>query len=308
MGGSVTAESTLGRGSVFTVDLPLVVAEAPPAPATDRAVRPKPRDGAFAAGAAVLLVEDHEVNRAVASAMLGGFGCLVDVAQDGIEAVRMAIAKPYRMVFMDIQMPRMDGLNATRAIRGHEARSGRQRTPIVGLTCLAHDDDRTRGLAAGMDAYLTKPIDPDEVAWVLERHLQAQSPTPDRTPAPSPDPTPGTDPVPVLDPAVAARLRGLADGLAASLWTEFAAELPARMAEITASATAGDAAETHRLLHTLKGAAGTLGLTRLFRALARADELSRQQAAGWQAAATGLGPVCTESQAAARSAAGAAPG
>ncbi|HAT11232.1 MAG TPA: hypothetical protein DCS97_11720, partial [Planctomycetes bacterium] len=276
MGGTISATSEPGRGSRFVLDLPCLELRAPvPPPAPTPAAAPAPvatRNKPLP----LLVVDDSEINLRVAVGMLQGLGFTCDTAPDGIEAVRLAMANDYAMVFMDVQMPRMDGIAATRAIRGHETRLGRLRTPIAGLTCLVHAEDRQRGLDAGMDLYLTKPVDPTALMQALAGHGRRR-PSSAQIPAAPAATGPG-----VLDPAIAARLRELPDGLAVELWGEFARDIAARNAEIETAVAAGDGPTAHRLLHALKGAAGTLGLMGLHRALAACDEAARQHKPGWQ--------------------------
>jgi PAS domain S-box-containing protein len=125
---------------------------------------------AAAASYLVLLVDDNAVNQKVGAKMLERLGCRVELAANGLEAVEAWSRVPYQLVFMDCQMPEMDGFEATTEIRRRE-RSG-QRTPIVALTANAMQGDRERCLAAGMDDYLSKPIKPDQLKGVLTRWLE----------------------------------------------------------------------------------------------------------------------------------------
>src|SRR5439155_4255702 len=107
-------------------------------------------------GVRILLAEDNPINQKVGMWMLEQIGCSVDLAVDGREALRMARQTSYDLVFMDVHMPEMDGLEASTAIRAME--SGGQRVPIIALTANAMDNDRERCLAAGMDAHVPKPM------------------------------------------------------------------------------------------------------------------------------------------------------
>ncbi len=122
------------------------------------------------AGHRVLLAEDNVVNQKVAVRMLEKLGCVVDVAANGVEAVAMWEQFPYAMVFMDCQMPDMDGLEATRQIRQLEMVDDRH-TPIVAMTANAMPKDQEDCLAAGMDDYLAKPVKTGQVAATLERWI-----------------------------------------------------------------------------------------------------------------------------------------
>lgn len=118
----------------------------------------------------VLLVEDNAINRLIANEMLSAMGHTVDMAEDGQKAVEMAEGTRYDIIFMDIQMPVMDGLNASRAIRsgcGPNARS-----PIVAMTAHAMDTDRISSLEAGMNGHLTKPIDPHVLRVTVDEWLK----------------------------------------------------------------------------------------------------------------------------------------
>ena len=112
----------------------------------------------------VLLAEDNAVNQKLASHLLGKAGCNVDIAADGLQAVSMALALPYDLIFMDCQMPRMDGFEAAATIRRTHTHP-----PIIALTANALYGDRERCLAAGMDDYLTKPIQLREIEATLQR-------------------------------------------------------------------------------------------------------------------------------------------
>ena len=157
MGGDAGATSTPGVGSVFWFTARLKKAVGP-------AAQPEPEADNFEAllvgalqGAHVLLAEDDPVNQEIARELLGELGLSVDVASDGAEAVRMAAASDYALILMDMQMPKMDGLAATRAIRatpkGHQV-------PIVAMTANAFAEDRQRCTAAGMNDFLSKPVEP----------------------------------------------------------------------------------------------------------------------------------------------------
>jgi two-component system sensor histidine kinase/response regulator len=130
-------------------------------------------------GHRLLIVEDNAVNQMVASRMLQRLGYAVDVAADGEKAVAMVSANPYDLVFMDCQMPIMDGYQATEEIRRTEP-AGRHLL-IVAMTANAMQSDRERCLQSGMDDYVSKPINKADVVAVLQRHLHAVVPSPQKT-------------------------------------------------------------------------------------------------------------------------------
>ena len=121
--------------------------------------------GAGSAGARILLAEDHPVNQKVAMSLLLGMGHEVHIAQNGREALNMVRKDTYDLVLMDIHMPEMDGLEAMRRIRNLPGPVAR--TPIVALTANAMKGDRDHYINAGMDDYVPKPIDPDQLARVV---------------------------------------------------------------------------------------------------------------------------------------------
>jgi len=112
------------------------------------------------------------LNQHVASSILKTKGCQPDIAKDGHEAIKMISEKSYDLVLMDIQMPNMDGLQATKVIRNELLITD---LPIIGLSANAHDDDLKKGLASGMNGYLTKPIDADKLFKTLWHFLHNAS-------------------------------------------------------------------------------------------------------------------------------------
>jgi two-component system sensor histidine kinase/response regulator len=126
-----------------------------------------PRQPAAGGTRRVLLVEDNEINRMVADGILGRLGYAHDVAVDGVEALRLAAERDYAAILMDCQMPRMDGYTATGELRRREA--GHRHTPIIAMTASVQLSDHERCLEAGMDDYLGKPVDPDDLEATLLR-------------------------------------------------------------------------------------------------------------------------------------------
>jgi CheY-like chemotaxis protein len=152
MDGTLTARSTPGEGSIFTLTLPLQAARARRAPKAAVA------EAGCETGARVLLAEDHPTNRKVVELILNSVGVDLTCVENGQEAVEAALANSYDLFLMDMPMPVMDGLTATRLIREREAAQGLEPMPILCLTANALPDHIEASRAAGADAHLTKPI------------------------------------------------------------------------------------------------------------------------------------------------------
>jgi len=167
MDGDIQVASTPGVGSRFSFTVRLGVAGVG---AANVSPPPAPADPAALDGARILLAEDNANNREVALDFLAAARMRVDVAGDGAEAVRMVQAGDYDLVLMDIQMPGMDGLTATRRLRAIERH---QHLPIVAMTAHARPADREQSLAAGMTDHLVKPIDPDLLFAALLKWIPA---------------------------------------------------------------------------------------------------------------------------------------
>src|ERR1700694_84093 len=158
MGGAIELTSEPGRGSNFRFTARFgrqQEADKPARTAPEFAAPAVPPEGV--AGARVLLVEDNPVNLEVGVGILESFGCKVETAANGVEALDQYAGGKYAVIFMDCQMPEMDGFEATAEIRKREAKTG-LRIPIVALTASAIEGDREKCLAAGMDDYVPKPF------------------------------------------------------------------------------------------------------------------------------------------------------
>ena len=171
MGGETGAESQAGAGSTFWITVLLRGAAGANGPSPGASAR---GDSAEAlrrahAGARILLAEDNDINREVAVAILQHVSCVVDVAEDGEQAVSKATSNEYDLVLMDVQMPKMDGLEATRIIR-RSLPSGK--LPIIAMTANVCSDDKAKCHAAGMDGFIAKPVDPEDLYSLLSTWLE----------------------------------------------------------------------------------------------------------------------------------------
>lgn len=164
MGGRIWVESEPGRGSTFhfTACFRRPSAKSAEAAPAEQAVPAPAEKTTLATPLRILLAEDNAVNEKMATRLLGKLGHQVRVARTGREAVELSAQQPFDVILMDVQMPEMDGLEATRRIRERERSSGAH-TPILAMTAFAMPGDRGRCLAAGMDGYLSKPFRPAEL-------------------------------------------------------------------------------------------------------------------------------------------------
>jgi PAS domain S-box-containing protein len=229
----------------------------------------------------ILVAEDNIVNQQVALLLLKKLGYRADVAADGLEALQALEREPYDVVLMDVQMPRMDGLEATRRIRQRWPEG--RRPHVIAATANAMQEEREACLAAGMDDYLSKPIRLEEVAAALSRcrpHLAPPAPAPAResgvgAQAPSPaQPEPQGQPLPagVLHPPALERLLdtiGDDPDLLRALIDTFLGDVPRLIDGARRGLQQGQADEVRRAAHTLKSNGATFGATSL-------SELSRE--------------------------------
>ena len=219
-------------------------------------------------GHRILLAEDNPLNQEVAVTLLRDVGLLVELANDGQEAVEMARTRLYDLILMDIQMPRLDGLEATRSIR---ALPQHMTTPIIAMTANAFEEDRQNALGAGMNDHIAKPVDPNRLYDTLSRWLGREV-LAHTGPAVLETPTGGLDQIPGLN---------LRAGLRSTLGNE---KQLRQLLQMFVDAHHNDSAKIRQclqgsslhnarlILHSLKGSAGSVGITEVARYAARLEE------------------------------------
>jgi len=233
------------------------------------------RTVALRTNARVLVAEDHPVNAEIVCALLGECGCRVTVAANGCEAVAAYEGGAFDLVLMDIQMPEMDGVEATQKIREIERKSGHDRVPIVALTANALRDDRSDALNAGMDDYLTKPVTGERLRATLARWLagvaNVELSTSTRPEAQEAHAAKAEDErheeAPVFDLKVLLGVPGVKGNREAPLLKRllalFVRETGSQLGALVAAIDQGDVDTAQRVVHKMKSAAASVGANRL---------------------------------------------
>ena len=232
-------------------------------------------------GLKVLLVEDNTINQKVASLLLNRLGLALDIAENGKQAVEM-LSSPnaYSLVFMDCQMPVMDGYEATRAIRNLEKLSGSAAIPIIAMTANATKQDRDLCLEAGMDDYLAKPVEQTKLKDVLEKWLiltRTQITETDTTKPPLLEPDGAASQELVFDPSHIKALLGDDENVIQSLLEIFVSSTKPMLDRMKVAISNNYFGETKKLGHQLAGSSANLGATKLH-LLARELEVASTEA------------------------------
>ncbi len=209
----------------------------------------------------VLLVEDNPINQEIAVELLEQRGVRVDIANNGAEALQAVKSKKYDLIFMDVQMPVMDGLEATKLIRGLSGCS-EDRLPIVAMTAHAMQGDYEKSLASGMNDHLTKPVNPQQLYRALEKWIKVGMRAPNM-------PEEASEDAFILSVPNLSIQQGLLHvngnkGLYTSLLQKFPAQYKNDCQKIRELLAVGDNKEAERVAHTVKSVSGTLGMTELF--------------------------------------------
>jgi CheY-like chemotaxis protein/anti-sigma regulatory factor (Ser/Thr protein kinase) len=259
MGGTIWVESTLGEGSCFHVLLPL--------PAAPDSLEQTQRNRRIAAlpPLRILAADDAPQNLELLTLLLGGQGHTIVPAHTGLEAVELAAEQRFDLVLMDVQMPDMDGHAATRAIRAREAERAAPRVPVIALSASVLSDDRRAALDAGMDAFVSKPVDLVELSLQMARVL-GYAENIDRVPLRA-----GVRPQLLNVEQALSRWGGQREPYLRAL-QHFVAEYTKLPTMLSNYGVFGGGSEARSLAHRVKGLAGNLGLEKLSQLL---EEIER---------------------------------
>lgn len=273
MGGTIHVDSVPGQGTSFVFT---VRAEEAPRAAEVPSPEALPRAGARPAALRILLADDNAINRKVGREMLKRLGYEADVACHGLEVLGALERVRYDVVLMDAQMPELDGLSTTRRIR---AELPAERQPyIIAVTASAMPSDRSRCAEAGMDDFVSKPVEFETLAAALDRAAGRRSPGLGAPSAASVREAPAAE-VPLIEAAQLDSLRRLYEGepgKLAELVDEHLAESQRLLETLRAALARGDGQEAYQAAHSWKGNSGMFGAKRLSALCAQVELLSRE--------------------------------
>jgi signal transduction histidine kinase/HPt (histidine-containing phosphotransfer) domain-containing protein/ActR/RegA family two-component response regulator len=275
MGGNIAVQSSPGSGSTFTVRLPFESASADEIASlrsqSKSTIQTLPPLN-------ILLAEDVLINQELARIMLEKFGHRVTIASNGIEALEQFKTGSFDLIFMDMQMPEMDGIEATRTIRALEVESG-SHIPIIAMTANALASDREKCQAAGMDGFIAKPVRTEKLyeslalfAGAVDRPDRPEQPDESEQPD-RPDPNDKSDATIFNRAELLMRLGGNADLLPRFIGM-FIDSLVEPLEQLRSNLTRGNQDDIHRYAHMIKGSAANIGAPRIMKIAAILDEMA----------------------------------
>lgn len=265
MGGHIWVESEEGKGSTFYCDLPFTIGAAADLPAesdSGPADSMPAKQAGMESAAQILLAEDDLINREVALAYLRQRNWHITSVPDGQAAVEAFRDNSFDLILMDVQMPGMNGLEATSRIRQLEAETDGGHTPIIALTAHTQHDYREKCIAAGMDDFLTKPLTPETLYSTMEHFLPGTPGAPcpdDRPPASAHAPHPPPPATKTIDLTVMRKALHGKEDLLRKLMDHLAATAPGQLEAIRRHLEAGEAEPVRTTAHTLKGTLANFG-------------------------------------------------
>ena len=260
LGGEIGMDSAPERGSTFWFTIRCLAATRPEATLLDQLSAEALPSYYFNSHPRVLLVDDNQINQKVAEKLLGKIGCEVDVAANGFEAIDKALSRKFNFIFMDIQMPEMDGIAATQHIK---RLLGKNCPPIVAMTAYSMKDDAEKFIEQGLDDYIAKPVKAIDLYHMIKKWTPAPE---EHIPAPAaaaqaPAAVQHDAQEPSVEPDVLDQLRQLGgEEFARQLYDDFATEGTELLSGIQKEPLGTDNAQILAKLHQLKGTAGTLGI------------------------------------------------
>lgn len=268
MGGMIDFKSTLGEGSTFYFTIPLV--EGDPSELEDEETAPTMADNARSCR--ILVAEDNATNSMIVKLMLEKAGHRVDTAMDGQEAVQAVKSLPYDVVLMDVNMPEMDGFQATRLIR--EMPAPHCNVPIIALTALAMEGDKQRVLDSGMDGYMTKPVSRQQLLLAVQRSAGEDVETVKQEGVEQAE---TANEQGLVDHSVITKLgEDTAPELVPELLSLYIEDTKRRVTDLKAAIEAQDLAKIEHETHTMASSAAMHGAMKLFVLARRSEEHCRE--------------------------------